>query len=43
MCIKMQSYPSQEGFEGLPYLLPLSIASLCYNVNNCVFVCSCEW
>lgn len=38
----MLSYPSQEGFEGLSYLLPLSIVSLGYNVNNCIFVCSCE-
>lgn len=34
-------HPSQEGFEGLSDLLPLSIASLRNNVNDCVFVCSC--
>lgn len=35
------SHPSQEGFEGLSDLLPLSVASLCNNVNDCIFICSC--
>lgn len=37
------SHPSQEGFEGLSDLLPLSVASLRNNVNDCIFVCSCGW
>lgn len=37
------SHPSQEGFEGLSNLLPLSIASPCNNVNDCIFICSCRY
>lgn len=40
--MKFLSHPSQEGFEGLSDLLPLCIASLCNNVNDCVFICSCS-
>lgn len=36
------SHPSQEGLEALSDLLPLSIASLCDDVNDCVFISSCR-
>lgn len=35
-------HPSQKGFKGLSDLLPLGIAPLCNNVNDCVFICSCR-
>lgn len=36
------SHPSQERFEGLSDLLSLSVASLCNDVNDCIFICSCK-
>lgn len=35
------SHPAQQGFEGLSDLLSLCVASLCDNINDGIFICSC--